>query len=127
MYTGGTGALLIILSIVTGLYTYSVSDLPFGVGNDHRADALTEDYSHREWLEFQLNEYDDWTTDAADVNRKNVLGLHLTQFCLFFGLVLLLASVLISAEIGLRYVIQQVTITTVIVIVVAVILLCVGE
>lgn len=56
---GLLGSALLTTAVVVGTYTYAVSDVDFGVGSDHRREVRREAYTQREWLQFQLGEYDE--------------------------------------------------------------------
>lgn len=93
----GVGFLLI--SMISGIWTYSVSSANFGVSEDHRNDVLLG-YSEREWLIFVLNEYDEWIGEMEKTNTKNSVGLHTTLFSLISGLVCLLLSLVHELDYG---------------------------
>lgn len=93
------GVTFLLVSIVAGIYTYSVSDPEFGVSADHRTDVVAGAYTEHEWLRFQLNEYDEWTESMRETNENNVVGLHVTLFSLVAGLLSLLSSVVWTTEI----------------------------
>jgi hypothetical protein len=95
---GATGVCLLLISMAVGVYTYSVSDPPFGVSSEHRNEIVAGGYSRREWLLFQLNEYDEWIDTASAVSNRNIAWLHATLFSLVSGVFFLLASVLLSAR-----------------------------
>jgi hypothetical protein len=94
--TGGVTFLLI--SIVAGIWTYSVSDPDFGVSDGHRQDVVAGGFTKREWLLFQLNEYDEWTDSMSETNENNVVGLHTTLFSLVTGVFALLFSVMLTMD-----------------------------
>lgn len=94
-----TGVGLLIISIVAGILTYSVSSPNFGVSEDHRKDVMLG-YTEREWLIFLLNEYDEWTDEMERTNVKNSIGLHTTLFSLTSGLVCLLLSLVHELDYG---------------------------
>lgn len=95
------GVGFLIVSMVSGILTYSVSSASFGVSRGHREDVMLG-YSEREWLIFVLNEYDEWTEEMETTNKKNSIGLHTTLFSLVSGLVCLLLSLIHDLDYGLR-------------------------
>jgi hypothetical protein len=97
---GMTGVCLLLLSVVTGVQTYSVSRPAFGVSDEHRADVVEGNYSEHEWLQFQLREYDQWIDSATQMNNKNAVLLHATLSSMVLGVLSLLVSV--SASVGVR-------------------------
>lgn len=92
------GVTFLLVSIVTGIWTYSVSDPDFGVSDDHRRDVVAGGYSEREWLLFQLTEYNEWTDSMESTNENNVVGLHTTLFSLVTGVFALLTSVVVTMD-----------------------------
>ncbi|WP_228370975.1 hypothetical protein [Natrinema sp. J7-2] len=93
-----SGVVFLLASIVAGIWTYSVSDPSFGVSSDHRKDVVAGGYTEREWLRFQLNEYDEWTESMRKTNQTNVVGLHTTLFSLVAGVLCLLLSAVLTLE-----------------------------
>jgi hypothetical protein len=93
-----SGVVFLLASIVAGIWTYSVSDPSFGVSSDHRKDVVAGGYTEREWLLFQLNEYDEWTESVRETNQTNVVGLHTTLFSLVAGVLCLLLSAVLTLD-----------------------------
>jgi hypothetical protein len=75
-----------------------VSDPDFGVSDGHRQDVVAGGFTKREWLLFQLNEYDEWTDSMSETNENNVVGLHTTLFSLVTGVFALLFSVMLTMD-----------------------------
>jgi len=116
------GVTFLILSVITGIYTYSDSDPNFGVSNDHRKDVVEGEFTEREWLLFQLDEYDEWTDSMTDINERNVVGLHTTLVSAVIGVIALLLSAIWSAGVDFSQVITPILITTSVFILIAVVL-----
>lgn len=95
------GVTFLLASIIAGIYTYSVSDLDFGVSNGHRKDVVAGGFTEREWLIFQLSEYNQWTDSMGETNKNNVVGLHATLFSLVAGVLSLLVSGVLTMDIEL--------------------------
>jgi len=93
------GVFLLMLSILLGVYTYSVSNPEFGVSEDHRNDVVQGGYSHHEWLLLQLTEYDEWTESMSEVNEKNATLLHATLASSVLGVGSLLLSIVWTADV----------------------------
>lgn len=94
---GVGGVTFLLISIILGVYTYSASEPDFGVSDGHRSDVVEGEFSEKEWLLFQLGEYNEWIRNMREMTEKNVVGLHLTLFTATTGVVALLLSVVYSA------------------------------
>lgn len=103
---GMTGVCLLLLSVLTGVQTYSVSRPAFGVSDEHRADVVEGNYSEHEWLRFQLREYDQWIDSATQMNDENAVLLHATLSSMVLGVLSLLVSVSIRGGYSSRSVSQ---------------------
>jgi hypothetical protein len=99
---GSSGIVLLLLSIFLGVYTYSVSDPEFGVGDSHRIDVVDGNYTESEWLLIQLNEYSEWAAQMRSLNEKNVTALHLTLFSSTAGVLVLLTAVVVEFDWGIK-------------------------
>lgn len=97
---GGVG--LLVISLVVGVYTYSVSGVEFGVGREHRREALEARYTHREWLQLQLSEYDQWTAAMTETNTRNARLLQTTLVTAVFGVFALLVATVVSLDVSGR-------------------------
>lgn len=124
---GATGVILLLCSILTGIYTYAVSDPPLGIGETHRRDVLDGGYSHHEWLRLQVSEYDEWTETAAEMNDRNVRTLHATLWFLVGGIVSLLAATVVSAAVPLSRVVSPVFVSALVDVAVAVVLILIRQ
>lgn len=93
------GVSFLLTSVLLGIYTYSVSEPEFGVSDGHRNDVVQGGFSRHEWLVFQLNEYDEWTDSMSEVNEQNATLLHGTLVATVLGVVSLLCSIALTAEI----------------------------
>lgn len=93
---GVAGVSFLVLSIILGVYTYSASEPDLGISDDHRTDVVEGEFTEREWLLFQLGEYNEWTGNMQSLTKKNVIWLHLTLFTATAGVVALLISVVYS-------------------------------
>ncbi|MFC4408594.1 hypothetical protein [Haloarchaeobius iranensis] len=93
---GVGGVTLLLLSIISGVFTYSASDPDFGVSDGHRFDVIQGEYTEKEWLLFQLVEYNQWIGNMRQLNNDNVVLLHLTLFTATAGVISLLFSVVFS-------------------------------
>ncbi|PSP37988.1 hypothetical protein BRC71_08430 [Halobacteriales archaeon QH_7_65_31] len=88
--SGGLTSLLI--SVLLGIYTYSVSKPDLGVSEDHRTDVVQGAFSKGEWLRFQLDEYDEWTDNMNTMNTKNAVLFHSSLAAAVLGIFSLLLS-----------------------------------
>lgn len=93
---GVGGVSFLLLSIILGVWTYSASEPDFGISDDHRTDVVDGEFTEKEWLLFQLGEYNEWIGNMRSLTEKNVLGLHLTLFTATAGVLALLLSVVHS-------------------------------
>jgi hypothetical protein len=93
---GVAGVSFLILSIIIGVGTYSASEPDLGVSDGHRTDVVEGEFNEREWLLFQLGEYNEWIRNTRTMTEKNVIGLHLTLFTATAGVISLLLSVVYS-------------------------------
>jgi hypothetical protein len=78
------------------VWTYSASEPDFGISDDHRTDVVDGEFTEKEWLLFQLGEYNEWIGNMRSLTEKNVLGLHLTLYTETAGVLALLLSVVHS-------------------------------
>lgn len=96
---GLLGAAFLLLSIVIGVVTYSDSRPELGVSEGHRRDVVKGEYTEREWVAFQLDEYNKWTKSMKNMISLNVVGLNTALFTLTTGVVSLTGSAVLAAGI----------------------------
>ncbi|ELY92050.1 hypothetical protein [Natrinema altunense] len=83
------GGLFLLLSITTGVLTYSASNLDLGPGPDYLIDVLSESNSEKEERIEATRSYAYWMYKNETVLQKNGWYLIITQFLLIFGMLLL--------------------------------------
>lgn len=87
----GTSSL--VLAVVTGTFTYSVSSPHLGPGPNDIEWMLERRFREDEWLAILLESYADWIDWTDWLNGFNAVYLALTQASLGIGLVLLTVGV----------------------------------
>lgn len=97
---GLLGAAFLLLSIVIGVVTYSDSRPELGVSEDHRRAVVNGEYTEREWVAFQLDEYNEWTGNMTDKIRRNAIGLNTALFTLSTGVVSLTVAAVLAAGVN---------------------------
>ncbi|WP_144240092.1 hypothetical protein [Haladaptatus cibarius] len=86
------GVICLIISIVLGIGTYTITQYPSGIGSSHRTDVITGGYNKKEWLVDMINEYDEWISEINTEIRRNGGYLDVVQISLAFAVVCLLIS-----------------------------------
>ncbi|GGL25966.1 hypothetical protein GCM10009037_07000 [Halarchaeum grantii] len=81
---GVMGVLFLLVTIFAGIGTYTVSDIPYGIGPSYR-DEVRRGYSEREWIHELLEGYDEWSEYLEEEEARNRRYLDVTQFSLFTG------------------------------------------
>lgn len=89
LFAFGSGSVLLLVTAIIGVATYTLSDMSFGVGSDHRREVSEGNYSEEEWLLLLFEEYDRWSSEMAQVNQDNASRLFVSQAALIASLVLL--------------------------------------
>lgn len=80
------GMVFLFASALLGTGTYAVTDVPFGIGSNYRKDALTGNYSEKEWLVELLRGYNRWSRDIRLQNAHNTAYLSRVQILLVLGM-----------------------------------------
>jgi hypothetical protein len=75
---------------------YSVSQIPFGIGPNHRSETLNGDYTEREWLALLLAEYDEWTEETIALTENNARWLTYAQGSFVLGTMVIVVAVGVS-------------------------------
>lgn len=88
------GSLSLVLSIVLGTFTYSVSSPELGPGPRDIERVRESVYREDEWLVVTLASYEDWIAQTDWIGRYNGAFLTLAQLSLGVGLLLLVFGVL---------------------------------
>lgn len=83
------GASLLFVSVVLGIYSYTVSENREGIGHRYRTEARSEEYEQSEWLAVLLVGYDEWIYRMSEINDRNKTNLALVQGSLVSGLLFL--------------------------------------
>jgi len=94
----GGGSL--ILSIVFGIITYTVSDPHFGVGPEYLDDIVEMPYGEQYWRVDLITSYADWMTDNEKLNSTNATYLFYCQLFSVIGLLLLAVGVVLEIDGG---------------------------
>lgn len=95
----GIGAFALFASALVGVGTYSTSDFPTGVGDQHR--SLARQAPIEAWHDAMLNEYGSWSDELAAEIEVNSAYLDLCLSSLLFGAsTLLFAAVLTVAKLA---------------------------
>lgn len=82
------GSWLLVLSVVSGVLTYSVSGPYFGPGAKYIDRVLGRSPSRDDWEATLLRGYADWMEEMKELNGANARLLLLTQALLVAGVVL---------------------------------------
>lgn len=88
----GTSILCLLLVVIVGTATYSVTSVPFGVSSPYRDEVRTQGYDENEWLLEILDGYDEWTNELREENKENAFLLLVTQGTLLLALALLVIA-----------------------------------
>ena len=102
---GAFGVVALAVSIIYGIGVYSTTQYPTGIGQLHRNDVMTGEYTHDEWSVNMIHEYGEWSEEVADEAAKNLQYLEIVQFSLSFGVIALLVSasmVVTNSAYGIR-------------------------
>lgn len=83
------GASLLFVSVVLGVFSYTVSENREGIGHRYRVEARSEEYEQSEWLAVLLVGYDEWIHRMSGINDRNKTILALVQGSLVCGLLFL--------------------------------------
>jgi hypothetical protein len=84
--------LLLMVTIISGIATATVSEYPSGVGTEYRA-AMLSNAEHRKFTYKALvDQYNDFTDEVADEVAANESLLSTVQFSLAFGIYFLVAA-----------------------------------
>lgn len=82
------GSWSLVFSVVSGVFTYSVSGPYFGPGSQYVDRVLDRTPSKADWEETLLRGYADWMDSMRELNDTNAKLLLLTQALLVTGVVL---------------------------------------
>jgi hypothetical protein len=85
----GAGVTVLFVTIVSGIFTYSISAPEPGISAQYRTAVLAQDIPEAEWRAELLEGYNRWIAQMQLVNEKNGWYLFLTQALLLFGVFLL--------------------------------------
>lgn len=83
------GSIFLLLSIISGVVTYSASNLDLGPGPSYLSDVIQQANSERKERIEATQSYAYWMYKNEDVVRKNGWYLIITQFLLVVGMVFL--------------------------------------
>ncbi|MFD1588058.1 hypothetical protein ACFR9U_13825 [Halorientalis brevis] len=90
LFVAGFGVLILATSAVIGVGTYTVTNIPYGIGTNYRKDVLEGGYSEKEWLIELIRGYNQWSRDLSEQNDHNRDLLSRVQILLIFGISFLL-------------------------------------
>lgn len=77
-----SGAVALVVCILTGLSTYSATDPEAGTDPDYLVETLDAPFSEKEWLSTLVAGYAEWIEDARALNETNAQLLVLAQLSL---------------------------------------------
>lgn len=90
------GGISLLLSVLSGMITYSESDLYLGVGSEYLLQLKNESFEDDEdvsWEDHLLVQYSGWIEENARDIRWNGVLLQVTQILLAIGLVLITVAI----------------------------------
>jgi hypothetical protein len=97
----GSGALVLLVTLIVSIVTYTDSELDVGIDRTWREEVREEAYTEEEWLDTLLGGYDEWIEGLQQVQSTNRLHLLVTQFLLVMAVAMLLDGlVLLTLGIG---------------------------
>ena len=77
---------LVFCSTIFALGTYTATEYPSGIGENHRESVIQDGYSESEWLVFMLHEYGRWTDEVNEEIETNAELLENTMLLQLGGL-----------------------------------------
>lgn len=95
-----SGVALLTVAAIMGVATYSVTDVPLGIGPSYREEVQVGGYTNREWTRELFTGYDRWAEELTTEIARNRDLLNVAQILLVAGLFCLLAS---GIRLALRY------------------------
>lgn len=87
---------LVFVSTIFALGTYTATEYPTGIGENHRESVLNDGYSEEEWLILLLNEYGKWTEEVNEEIEENAELLENTMVLQMFGLLSMSLAILLG-------------------------------
>lgn len=87
---------LILTSIVLALGTYTITQYPSGIGENHRQAAIKDGYDRADWLVFMLKEYGKWTDELNNEIQTNAKLLENTIMSQLIGLLCLSFAIMLG-------------------------------
>lgn len=91
LFAAGNGILLV--SLITGVLTYSESNLYIGPNKDYIVQLVNDDFQETRWDRDILETYADWIEENFEDVRWNGFLLFVTQILMLAGIVSLVLSV----------------------------------
>ena len=83
------GVVALVVAVVHGIATYTVSEVTYGIGNSYRIEIQNSRHTEREWLVKLLDGYSEWIGDIRAETDQNANLLSQIQLLLLTGILFL--------------------------------------